>query len=157
MASGPSGPPWAPARCGSTRNAVYACPPAARGSDLGCVCVTPRLQTLPRAARTRTRTPVTVWKPHKGWVGGRTPAASGRHWEPATPDPASEAILATKRHFKGRHGTSSTAFCTEFQAGASQIRPGGWGATFFSTFFEGGMSKILGGGLSGGKKWENPT
>ena len=81
---------------------------------------------------------------------------SGRHSGPGTPDPASKVILATKRHGKGPSGASPAPSCTEFQAGASYICPGGWGATFFRRFFEGGTSKILGGGLSGGKKWESP-
>ena len=52
---GPPGALWGPMgptlRCGGARSAVYACPPAARGSDLGCVCVGGGAEVEPRGLR----------------------------------------------------------------------------------------------------------
>ena len=44
------------------------------------------------------------------------PAGSGRHWEPGTPDPTSNAILGTNKPKTQRHGTSTTGNSSPFQA-----------------------------------------
>ena len=60
---------------------------------------------------------------------------SGRHWEPGTPDPISEGILATKPDFKTPFDKPTPGFCTEFQGESNGDSGFARSALFFRPFF----------------------
>ena len=53
---------------------------------------------------------------------GQALARSGRHWEPATPDPISKGILATKLDFKSAFEDLRPPPDAEFHAGSTLVQ-----------------------------------